>query len=393
MLPLPILLVRQDTHVGSLWITKLLEAQQQVSAFFQFDGGQCSRPRQPPRPRGTPQLFEEGCGCQGAHAGDKSSSVKAGHLSKEDAFCHGQCTAPPAGAPCKAVLAMADTPRAREILQRTRFTAPPRLVALHRDNLAKRAVSSLKADCWARDLSNHATAADVSNVSNPTYLLIDPQLFLGEAMSSARHQQALLRWFPPGQVAHVTHYEDWQLNADGALRRLLGDLGLGVEPVPSTHAAARANTRKSAREELRRLLVNFDAIANATAMQWPCLLPQLTSAAPRRFEPCAPRSWAAAAPPPSPVPGAGRSVWVHCAKKVCRGAAPRRWQVPFEQCFATARVGRRLCEMALAHARAQRPGAAPPAANLCVRTVDSRENADDSWLKTSSTGWLRTFAA
>ena len=122
-LPLPILLVRQDTHVGSLWITKLLEAQQQVSAFFQFDGGQCSRPRQPPRPRGTPQLFEEGCGCQGAHAGDKSSSVKAGHLSKEDAFCHGQCTAPPAGAPCKAVLAMADTPRAREILQRTRFTA------------------------------------------------------------------------------------------------------------------------------------------------------------------------------------------------------------------------------------------------------------------------------
>ena len=73
--------------------------------------------------------------------------------------------------------------------------------------------------------------------------------------------------------------------------------------------------------------------------------------------------------------------------------SPAVLQVPFEQCFATARVGRRLCEMALAHARAQRPGAAPPAANLCVRTVDSRENADDSWLKTSSTGWLRTFAA
>ena len=426
--PAHILLVRQDTHVGSLWLTKLLEAQH-ISAFFQFDGGQC-RPGQSRQPRSPQALFDEGCRCHGPHAGEGTSIVvRGGKETKEGAFCHGRCGGPGAAseAPCKAVLAMADTQRAREILARSSFRTPPRLVSLHRDNLAKRAVSSLKADCgnWARDLSNHASAADVSNVSSPTYLLIDPRLFLAEALGSARHQQALLRSFPPSRVAHAASYEEWQLDPDAALRRLFADLGLGLDEQggggdgggrvdgggggggPAAGATSTANkpllhprttskprtsgrprttrsgkprtTSKSGREQLSRLLLNFDAVANATAARWPCLLPQLHSAAPRRWPPCHPRTWSATEPPPPTVPGAGRTVVVSCARETCSGTAPRRWRVPFSQCFAAQRVGRRLCARALAHARRQWPGAAT--ASLCVRTMDSRDNGDSSWLR------------
>ena len=418
--PAHILLVRQDTHVGSLWLTKLLEAQH-VSAFFQFDGGQC-RPGQSRQPRSPQALFDEGCRCHGPHAGEGTSVVARGAKeTKEDAFCHGRCGAPGASSevPCKAVLAMADTQRAREILAKSAFRTPPRLVSLHRDNLAKRAVSSLKADCghWARDLSNHASAADVSNVSSPTYLLIDPRLFLAEALGSARHQQALLRSFPPSRVAHAACYEEWQLDPDAALRRLFADLGLDLDEQggggdgggdgggrvdggggnggPSARAAGTGNpllharttskssrprtTSKSGREQLSRLLLNFDAVANATAARWPCLLPQLHSAAPRRWPPCHPRTWSTTEPPPPTVPGAGRTVVVSCARETCSGAAPRRWRVPFSQCFAAQRVGRRLCARALAHARRQWPGA--ETASLCVRTMDSRDNGDSSWLR------------
>jgi hypothetical protein len=55
--------------------------------------------------------------------------------------------------------------------------------------------------------------------------------------------------------------------------------------------------------------------------------------------------------------------------------------VPFSQCFAAPRDGRRLCARALAHARRQSPGAA--AASLCVRTMDSRNNGDSSWLRSA----------
>ena len=106
-------------------------------------------------------------------------------------------------------------------------------------------------------------------------------------------------------------------------------------------------------------------------------------AAPRhaRWPPCHPRTWAATEPPPPTVPGAGRTVLVSCARETCSGTAPRRWRVPFSQCFAAPRDGRRLCARALAHARRQSPGAA--AASLCVRTMDSRNNGDSSWLRSA----------
>ena len=402
MPPAHILLVRQDTHVGSLWLTKLLEAQH-ISAFFQFDGGQC-RPGLSSQPRSPQALFDEGCRCHGPHAGDGIEAKET----KEDAFCHGRCGGSRPEAPCKAVLAMADTKRAREILAKSSFRTPPRLVTLHRDNLAKRAVSSIKADCgqWARGLSNHASAADVSNASSPTYLLVEPRLFLVEAHVSARHQQALLRSFPPSRVAHAASYEEWQLAPAAALRRLLADLGLDLdeqgggggggkprssssEPHASSSISSSSSsssseprtTSKSGREQLSRLLLNFDAIANATAARWPCLLPQLHSAAPRRWPPCHPSTWAASEQPPPPVPGAGRTVFVSCTRKTCSGAPRHRWRVPFSQCFAAPRVGRGLCARALSHARRQSPGAAT--ANLCVRTTDSRDNGDSSWLRSA----------
>ena len=59
--------------------------------------------------------------------------------------------------------------------------------------------------------------------------------------------------------------------------------------------------------------------------------------------------------------------------------AARRWMVPFARCFSKPRLGGRACALALAHARQRRPSAA--VASLCVRTVDSRGNEDESWLR------------
>ena len=184
--PVPLLLVRQDTHVGSLWLTKLLETQN-VRAFHQFDGvckGGALNTSVAPR---VPQaLFAEGCGCRGSHPPAASSEpVEQRH--KEQEYCSGKCVDP---SPCKGVAAMADVLRARDVMasyrtrrycgaQRAYCEVPkPRVVVLRRDNLVKRAVSSLKSDCYARDLANHATLADVTNVTNPTLLMVDPHLFL-----------------------------------------------------------------------------------------------------------------------------------------------------------------------------------------------------------------------
>ena len=164
--PLPVLVVRQDTHVGSLWLTKLLEAQR-LSAFFQFDGDCHGRAasvdpgpaRRPLAPRSPRTLFAEGCRCQSAR--DASDDrLRFEHAHKEAAFCSGRCAyaqAPPPAA-CPAVVAMADLARARSILRELRPTLLPRVVLLRRDNVAKRAVSSLKGDCcksrprWLRAL-------------------------------------------------------------------------------------------------------------------------------------------------------------------------------------------------------------------------------------------------
>lgn len=263
-----------------------------------------------------------------------------------------------------------------------RTAVVPRVVSLRRHNLAKRAVSSLKGDCWARDLQNHATATDVLNVSTPTYLLVDPRLFLLEALNSARHQQRLTRWFP--KPTHATSYEELQTDPEGAMQRLFVALGLDVAAPSLEHAQppqAGVSTHKSAHEDLARLLVNFDEVSNATARQWPCLLPQLRSVRPQHWEPCHPQTWPSHVPR---VPGAGRAVVVSCARKTCQGTSRGRWLVPWHappgaaRCFAAAHVGEELCARALAHARRQRPGAT--AANLCVRTADSRDNADESWL-------------
>ena len=160
-----------------------------------------------------------------------------------------------------------------------------------------------------------------------------------------------------------------------------GPLARASKARTTNRSSKGRTTSKSGREQLSRLLLNFDAVANATAARWPCLLPQLRSAAPRRWPPCHPRTWAATEPPPPTVPGAGRTVLVSCARETCSGTAPRRWRVPFSQCFAAPRDGRRLCARALAHARRQSPGAA--AASLCVRTMDSRNNGDSSWLRSA----------
>ena len=206
--PVPLLLVRQDTHVGSLWLTKLLETQN-VLAFHQFDGvckGGMHNASVAPR---VPQaLFAEGCGCRGSHTTPRAAA-DSGH--KEQAYCNGECVNP---SPCKGVAAMADVLRAKDMMasygtrrycgaRRAFCQAPkPRVVVLRRDNLVKRAISSLKSDCYARDLTNHATAADVTNVTNPTFLMVDPHLFLVRIPARLRRASCASPCSPPLTAAH-----------------------------------------------------------------------------------------------------------------------------------------------------------------------------------------------
>jgi len=213
-------------------------------------------------------------------------------------------------------------------------------------------------------------------------------------LNSARHQQRLSRLFPREAVAATTTYEDLQANPAAALRRLFVDLGLPYDDstargvgagtvaegssAPSVSSRGPTQLHKSAPEQLQRLLLNYDGIANTTARQWPCLLPQLRSGRAKRWAPCQPRTWPTR--PLSAVPGSGRAVVVNCVKRKCQGLAKRRWSVPFAQCFASAQMGAALCDRALAHAKTVR-GADVRAASLCVRTTDRRDNADDTWLR------------
>lgn len=429
--------------MGSLWLTKLLETQN-VRAFHQFDGVCNGAHNASVAPRVPQALFAEGCGCRGSRplgAAGASEAVEERH--KEQEYCSGQCSGlatdggPSAeDRPCKAVAAMADVLRAKDVMasyrtnrycgtQRACEAPKPRLVVLRRDNLVKRAVSSLKSGCYARDLSNHATLSDVTNVTNPTFLMVDPHLFLVrlpwrltsppvlarahpccsihmrqlEVLNSARHQQRLSRLFPREAVAATTTYEDLQSNPAAALRRLFIELGLpyddstpaatagGISAGKASRMAGSSSSpssrgrmllHKSAPEQLQQLLLNYDGIANTTARQWPCLLPQLRSGRARQWAPCQPRTWPTR--PLSAVPGSGRAVVVNCVKRQCQGLAKRRWMVPFTHCFASEKMGAALCDRALAHAKRVR-GADVRAASLCVRTTDRRGNADDTWLR------------
>ena len=103
--------------VGSLWLTSILSRHSELSAFFQFDGD--CKGRRPSNssapPRDSRSLFEEGCRCQSAAAsGSATSQLEQKH--KEEAFCRGTCSAKPSSATCRAVVAMADTHRARDIV-------------------------------------------------------------------------------------------------------------------------------------------------------------------------------------------------------------------------------------------------------------------------------------
>ena len=384
--PIPVLLVRQDTHVGSWWLMQLLESSG-VHAYRRSDGV-CRGPARnaSASPRGLRALLAAGCGCKSVYANGDASSEKL--VLKAEPFCRGQCSS--STAPCKAVAAMADTIPAHYLLKSIEHDASdsagtrkasPRIVLLQRENIAMRVISSLKADCWARDLQGHATPVDLPNVSHPTSMLVDPELFLEEALNSARRQQQLERLFPRDQVAHTTSYEELQLDSERAVAHLLA--GLGLESGP----ARQADAQKLRHEQLQHLLVNFDELKNAT-QHWPCLLAQLRSSSPQRWAPCHPRTWPAHQL--RHVEDAGRAVMIECQSMTCRGLPKHHRVVPFDRCFggasglrphAARTLGRRLCGRALAHVRKQHPAVAM--ANVCVRTLDawSTSNNDDTWLQ------------
>ena len=435
--PTSFVVTRQDTHVGSYWLSLLL-SRHNISTFFEHRG-EC--PAVPPNKSAVPvsvdslrRLFASGCGCLDLDA-----------YKRRDAYCKNGCTAPRAiEAPvtlqtrckaycrqdavscirpdCSACEWCNTTLQSHEIEQmvRKRWRAGcqgvaaidvhpnlaaeahrqglARVIAFGRANVAKRAVSSLKLRCRSSFLDNHATAKS-RQASVPTLLWLHPNLFLRESSLSAEHREHFIGLFQrsssakgAGPLADVlTHridYEDLQADSHGTIQALLaamqrthplssGDEVARSEALATVNSATtNSETVKSSDDDLRRLVLNLDAINASAAERWPCLLPHLLSrTATSRLPGCGRLTQPDLRMLPLTPGSSFKTIMVHCEKRRCVSGAPgfRARQEPstdFETCFrGGAKVGMALCE------RAQTVAARR--ANVCVRTSGVYE----TWLR------------
>jgi len=124
------------------------------------------------------------------------------------------------------------------------------------------------------------------------FLTFHPTILIERFRASMRQKLDLIEWTAPYSIVYAAHYEDFQLDPAGQTRRLLAALGIRRFDEARLHALVRTN--KSAPEDLRDLLLNFDEIERAVAAQLgDCAWRQLVSVGPERFSPCAdkPEAW------------------------------------------------------------------------------------------------------
>lgn len=155
-------MARQDTHVGSYWISELLGTQN-ISVFFQFSGVCQGAPRDA-NGEAIRRLVAAGCAC-----------LHVPMAERKRAYCSGRCTR--ATSDCRAVVLMGQGWQNAAALSQ----GGTQLLTLERHNVVKHAVSQLKNRCAmgasnaGKALSNHVTAADLRHAI-PTFLYVEPTL-------------------------------------------------------------------------------------------------------------------------------------------------------------------------------------------------------------------------
>ena len=183
-----------------------------------------------------------------------------------------------------------------------------KLVTLERDNSAKRAFSELKnlaADAQAlrglngtAHMQNHAkvTIRSEGDAAVRQLYECDQGIFIWLLRNSVGRRAFLARDVVARglDVAYRAHYEDFQRKPTEEARRLLRAVGVSTPAEDLSPASAEdaqrppsaVKTVKSASEDLRSQILNFDAVSRAVLAQWPCVHPQLVASGPARFALC-----------------------------------------------------------------------------------------------------------
>jgi len=344
-LPQPTFVVmRQDSHTGSYWISQLL-ATQSLAIFFETDG-KCrslgERPVEGPTCSSHLQkLVETGCSCRGVRIGHPIETVRyCGQQLFEGKLTplrEPECTDRSANCQGVGIVGVGPASGDDEILPwACEDEQPPlthkrgasdigrkqkscwckaafpaiQLLTLERDNLMKRSISFFKELCTDAQrrrgvrpelvaaMDNHkGVTTERSGQLRPSsppavFLTFHPTILIERFRASMRQKLDLIEWTAPYSIVYAAHYEDFQLDPVGQTRRLLAALGIRRFDEARLHALVRTN--KSAPEDLRDLLLNFDEIERAVAAQLgDCAWRQLVSVGPERFSPCAdkPEAW------------------------------------------------------------------------------------------------------
>ena len=404
-MPTPLVLItRQDTHIGSLWLSQLL-ARHNVSVFFQ-PPGVCNATAEghdlDARVASLRRLSAEGCGC-----------LHVDTISRSPTFCNHGCSADAlkhatparknalfnlwgarhevetikrAARSCRAVAAMGVPLPTAAKARRMRLAS---VVAYGRRNSAKRAISQFKELCRTPYLANHASEGS-RLASVRTLALIEPALLLSEIQLSARRREDFQRALSDDQktpprwtVDDVVDYEEVQSAEHQRVRSLLDAVGISGFATDGAAVSAReAQIVKSSDDDLSRFLLNFDAMNASAARWWPCIQAQLASRSPADPLPTCGRS---TQPQRSPRQrgGAVKAVMVQCQRRQCMHVYGTRLPTKptnFTECFGEISTGDALCALAESRLVPTKAGSpeSPDAVQVCVVTSF---NTSEAWLQ------------
>ena len=388
-----LLVLRQDMHIGSHWMAEQLSTQN-LSVFFQFKG-RCRGSTENPTDA-LLRLLSTGCNCVG-HRGLRA---------RVEAYCSGQCKDPQNCQGVAVIDGLYHELIRDVVINRSHYSdAAVSVITLGRDSFVKTAVSHLKDRCGTKtSLANHLDAGEANAsraLQTPTFLHVEPSLLAAQAHNSARNHKEfannvnrLLQRAGSAPAAHHASYEEFQLDAPAALRRLMHAVSLQYIP-RSTAASAipvhrgAGSTLKTSSEDLSELLLNFgDLEANWAIPGYPrsaaCLRAQLLSPTVQNSSTWS-RECGSLTVHDFPAldrepPLAGGSMLLLCEHRRCRlPLAPDREanRIGFEGCFAAKDrfAGDHLCALASEKLRSKRKGnaaaltQAEPPVHVCVRTL------------------------
>lgn len=408
-----LLIVREDMHIGSFWMTNLLE-KQNISTFFQFNGD-CSpfngKPKLEPV-EALQRLLEDGCKCP----------RNVGAITRMSLYCKGNCRRLQPDPSCQAVAVVGvHLSTAEPLVAAGKAT----IVTMTRENTIKTSISHIKDRCGKDGgLANHALARNVNStlMRTPILMWIDPHIFAAQVLQNEGNRRRFdhdtaRRLLPVAQHAGsglVTtalgtsaeprmSYEAFQLQPSEAMRKLMSELGLAY-----IVSSEESLTVKTSSEILEHKIINFDSLNRSISLFTPapaqeCLQTQLLSRAPETAngQSAIDRACAAMREPNVKVRWRsklatlpGDTAILDCESRRCYlPNANHVRPILFDECLGDPVAGHRICDLAAEklaqhrHPNATSHDASNPAIHVCVRTLIHNGGGPDA----PKTSWLRNF--